>query len=238
MPLVIPDTINALNGITPPSTTDPLNFDTRADIFLGALPSLQNQVNTVADQTYDNASEAYTKAVEASTSAASAAVSASSAALSSTAAAQYTAASMWVAGSYPTGTVVWSPLRGVPYRRKSPGGASPTDPALDLVNWTLAVVVAIPYVLSTDATIQAVPSTEYGLQALSAQNVVMPDPATLEIGSVVGISIENGRLDNYLTLTGGASVNGELQEGNILIIDDEFARINVRWSGVTYGWSI
>lgn len=35
---------------TPPSRADPENFDTRADAFLGALPTMQNQMNTWAGQ--------------------------------------------------------------------------------------------------------------------------------------------------------------------------------------------
>ena len=75
---------------TPPSTTDPGNFDTRADAFLGALPTFQSQTNSQSTTTYNNAVEAFnsattatTKASEASTSASNAAGSASTASTAS-----------------------------------------------------------------------------------------------------------------------------------------------------------
>lgn len=40
---------------TPPSTSDPANFDTRADAFLGALPTFQTETDAVAENVYDNA---------------------------------------------------------------------------------------------------------------------------------------------------------------------------------------
>ncbi len=41
-------TITALP--VPPSTSDPANFDTRADAFLGALPTLRSEINTVSSE--------------------------------------------------------------------------------------------------------------------------------------------------------------------------------------------
>lgn len=53
---------------TPPSTTDPGNFDTRADAFLGALPTFQTQTNSQATTTYNNAVEAFNSATTATSS--------------------------------------------------------------------------------------------------------------------------------------------------------------------------
>jgi hypothetical protein len=44
----MPTTITALP--TPPSTADPANFDTRADAFLGALPTFRTETNTVVSE--------------------------------------------------------------------------------------------------------------------------------------------------------------------------------------------
>lgn len=67
-----PDDIDALDGLTPPSQSDPDNFRARGDAFLGAFPTLQSQINTTADQTYDNAVEAAAAAVSATSDAADA----------------------------------------------------------------------------------------------------------------------------------------------------------------------
>jgi hypothetical protein len=42
---------------TPPSRADPNNFDARADAFLGALPTMQTQMNTWAGQANTTAAE-------------------------------------------------------------------------------------------------------------------------------------------------------------------------------------
>ena len=59
----IPTNIDALDGKTPPSSSDPDNFRARGDAFLGAFPLLQDQINDIADVTYDNATDAYDSAV-------------------------------------------------------------------------------------------------------------------------------------------------------------------------------
>jgi hypothetical protein len=57
---------------TPPSTNDPVNFDIRADDFLGDLPTFGTQANGLGSVTYANAVEAEASATAAATSAASA----------------------------------------------------------------------------------------------------------------------------------------------------------------------
>lgn len=47
--------VNSTPLPTPPSTTDPGNFDARADAFLGALPAFQSQTDSQATTTYNNA---------------------------------------------------------------------------------------------------------------------------------------------------------------------------------------
>ena len=48
----------------PPSTTDPDNFDQRANEFLSALPDFQIDLNLVAENVYDNAMIVYDAALE------------------------------------------------------------------------------------------------------------------------------------------------------------------------------
>lgn len=49
-------TITALP--TPPSSSDPVNFNSRADGFLGALPVFVTETNTVAGEVQANATNA------------------------------------------------------------------------------------------------------------------------------------------------------------------------------------
>ena len=48
----------------PPSTTDPDNFDQRANEFLSALPDFQIDLNLIAENVYDNAMIVYDAALE------------------------------------------------------------------------------------------------------------------------------------------------------------------------------
>ena len=77
MAVVAPTPIDALP--TPPSTSDPTNFDARGDDFLGALPDFVTEANALADNVFDNATAAETAATTAETKAAEALASANSA---------------------------------------------------------------------------------------------------------------------------------------------------------------
>ena len=59
-PPVLPPTVDPLP--IPPSSTDPDNFDPRADAFLGALPDNQGQMNTLGVNVYDNALKTFESA--------------------------------------------------------------------------------------------------------------------------------------------------------------------------------
>lgn len=77
MAVVSPTPIAALP--TPPSTSDPTNFDIRADTFLTALPTFRSQANDLATNAFNNATDAATSATTATTKAAEALASANSA---------------------------------------------------------------------------------------------------------------------------------------------------------------
>ncbi len=105
-----------------PSSTDPANFDTRADALLTALPTAVDQINDAASNVYANAVETAASAVEA-VAARDAAIAASG-------------ADMWSAAtSYATGEAVISPTNYLAYRRKSPGGVDATDPSASSALW-------------------------------------------------------------------------------------------------------
>lgn len=65
---------------TPPSTTDPTNFDSRGDAFFGALPAFQTAMNALKAYVYAIAQQVYANAVEAFSSATAAALSEANAA--------------------------------------------------------------------------------------------------------------------------------------------------------------
>lgn len=133
MSLVSPTPITALNGITPPSTGSPTDFDPRADEFLGAFPALQSQINTISQQTNENAEFAQTKAAEALVSQTAAANSEAAAAASAISASTAGNAVKWqVSTNFSEGECCWSPVDFQTYRKITPGTSTtpePTDPA-------------------------------------------------------------------------------------------------------------
>lgn len=132
-------TITALP--TPPSRSDPANFSTRADAFLGALPTFATETNAVASEVNAVQSNVSATAAAASDSASAAAASAVEAAASAATAQSVTSAGKWVSDtSYTEGQTVWSPINFQSYRRKT-NGAGTTDPSLDETNW--AVIGAV-----------------------------------------------------------------------------------------------
>ena len=108
---------------TPPTRSDPVNFNSRADAFMTALPTFANEANAL--QADVNAKQA-----AAATSAANALASENAANASSN-------ASVWVSGTtYAVGNVRYSPITYLSYRRKT-AGAGTTDPSADSTNWQL-----------------------------------------------------------------------------------------------------
>jgi len=122
---------------TPPSRDDSVNFSARADAFVGALPNFGTETNALATNVYNNAVEAEADAVAAAASALSAQNSATAANASAQAAAIASNVNQWVSGTtYVAGSVVWSPITFLTYRRIT-NGAGTTDPSLDGTNWIL-----------------------------------------------------------------------------------------------------
>jgi hypothetical protein len=119
--------VPALPGPVPQST-DPINFDARADATLGALPSVIAGMNA---QNMEN--NALNVAINATVAAAS--VSANAALEAAAAAASSAGAQPWASGAtYALGASAWSPLNGRSYRR-TVAGAGTLDPSLDATNW-------------------------------------------------------------------------------------------------------
>lgn len=108
---------------TPPTRSDPVNFNSRADAFLKALPAFATEANALQNDV--NAKQS------------AAATSATNALASENAAAANSGATIWVSGTtYAIGNVRFSPTTYLSYRRKT-AGAGTTDPSADSTNWQL-----------------------------------------------------------------------------------------------------
>lgn len=106
-----------------PTRSDPVNFNSRADAFLSALPTFATEANALQ-------ADVNAKQTAAATSAAAALASENAANAASN-------ASAWVSGTtYAIGNVRYSPITFLSYRRKT-AGAGTTDPSADSTNWQL-----------------------------------------------------------------------------------------------------
>lgn len=196
-----PPTITALG--TPPSSQDSANFDARADALLGALPTFVTETNAVAVNAYGNAVDAYGNAVAGAASASASAASAVTAAANAAAAAASAGGATWSSGSYSTGARAISPSNQRLYARRSPGGASPTDPASDPTNWA-AVPIGLPTVTVSGTTGTARPNertrcTNSAAVALTVSTMVADD--------LIEIDFSNGRRDNSFDI-GAMTIKG------------------------------
>jgi hypothetical protein len=177
---------------TPPSRDDPTNFATRADAFLGALPTFATEANA----------QAVTVNADAVSSAASA-VTASTAAAGATAAANVT---KWISGTtYTEGVVVWSPITYLSYRRKSTGGGT-TDPSSDSSNWAQAAGTGDVSL----ATAQTFTGTKTFSGTSSSQAIVLNDAAeitTVSATAATGTIAYDITTQSVLYYTSNASAN-------------------------------
>ena len=139
MALVAPTPITALPA--PPSTSDPANFDERADAFLGALPAFGQELNRAAQTTHANAAEATEQMRQelaaASTARQAAQDAAASAAQHAASASQASHARSWAAGqAWQVNDVVWGVSQpGVLYRCIAAHSGSSTAPEADAAHW-------------------------------------------------------------------------------------------------------
>lgn len=121
----------------PPATSDPVNFDVRADDFLGALPTFRTELNTLGGEVEVLAATATTQAGIATTQAGIATTQANNAAASANTAAAVAGAVAWVSGfSYAQHAAAISLVDEQTYRRKT-AGSSATDPSFDSTNWVV-----------------------------------------------------------------------------------------------------
>lgn len=129
---------------TPPSSSSPSTFDTRADAFLGALPTFVTEANALQTDVNTKQSTASTAATTATTQATTATSQAALAAASAAAAAASASATLWVSGTnYTAGAVVYSPTNYATYRTTT-SGTSSTDPAADTTGrWVSAMLPSV-----------------------------------------------------------------------------------------------
>ena len=190
---------------TPPSRDDPTNFATRADAFLGALPTFATEANALAV-----AADADALAASNSASAASAAAIAATAAANTT---------KWVSGTtYAEGVVTWSPITFYSYRRKI-AGAGTTDPSADSTNWGLVAGDV------TQAGSQTLTNKTIALGSNSVTGTKAQFDAALTDGDFATLA-GSETLTNKTIALGSNSVTGTKAQFDAALTDGDFATLD------------
>jgi hypothetical protein len=217
----ISQTIPSLGS--PPLTTDPVNFDTRADTLYGtSLPAVITATNTWSGQANTVAGEVNTNATNAQT-AANTATAASAAAIAAVNATE------WVSGqAYVEGDVVWSLINYLSYRANT-NTSGTTDPSLS-GEWVL-----ISGNVSTSGTQTLTNKT---LTDPAIIGTILEDVYTIVDGAAFEIDPGNGSIQ---LITLGASrtpkaTNFAAGEAITLMVDDG-TDYTITWTDATWGGS-
>jgi len=170
----ISQTIPSLGS--PPLTTDPANFDTRADTLYGtSLPAVITATNTWSGQANTVAGEVNTNATNAATNATASATARTAAEAAQAAAQSASNATQWVSGqAYVAGNVVWSPSNYLSYR--AVGATSGTTDPSQSASWVLLAVDVRRFTnpLAQAISVQMTASTTVGgIQQLDNDNLDM-----------------------------------------------------------------
>jgi hypothetical protein len=183
-------TITALPD--PPDRGDPTNFRTRADDFLGALPTLVTEINTVAGEINTASAAAVTAQAAAEIAAADAQAAAD--------------VTKWISGTtYAQGVCVWSPADYQTYRRKV-AGAGTTDPSADATNWARILSRSAPWTtLTASGTLTTNSNNRY---ATTGQTYTLPATANLADGDEVLLVNTGSDLTNIAAANSGQTIVG------------------------------
>lgn len=231
MPPITPPAVTPLP--TPPLRSDPANFAARADSFLGALPTLQTDLNAQAANAFANATDAAdsSSAAAAARAAAQTAQGAAELAVQQTLAA--TAVPRWVSGTtYAQGALAWSPATSWTYRRSGAAGVSSTDPSADTANWALAAPAVLPVVTVGASTVALAAGARYSLTNAAATTATLP--ASPQAGQTLAVVAANGRRDNVIA-RGGQLLQGLAED---LTLNLPAASVTLTWVGGAVGWAL
>ena len=221
-----PTPIDALP--TPPSRSDPVNFAARGDALLGALPAWTDDINDIAEVTFNNATDSFTAASNASGFADVAFTQAAAAAQSATAAAASAGATKWISGTtYTEGNVVWSPLTFLSYRRKITGGGT-TDPSLETTNWALVGAPSSFPVSLISSNTNAAASNHYIFTA--ALTLTLPSTPP------VGTTVQWTNLSDTMTCIIDPGSEKIRNVAGTMTVNVKNASVILVYTGATLGW--
>lgn len=206
----------------PPSSADPLNFDPRADGFLGALPQFQADQNAMAVATLGNAQEALTQASLADGYRIAASAAAEAAAASSN-------ATVWISGTvYAQYVPVVDPGNYQLYRKRTPSSSTTSPPRSDPINW-VAAITTYPIMPTLTENTPLIINAWYFIGA----NIDMTFPAVRQKGDVIRITNVSGLLGSRCLFAAGDAFRGVIGPQPF---NKPYATIDIVWSDTPKGW--
>lgn len=200
MTIVVPEPIAPLP--VAPFIGDP-EFDAHADAHVAALTPHREQVNAIAEATYQNAMDAHASAANAEGLANAASKSEAMAGVFAATAAAAVGVTRWKSiaegGLYRAGDVVYSPINGQLYRRRGDDSgfvsATADDPSIDPLSWWL---IGAPFAAPTVKVTADIPA-QVGMHYVFTAGALLTlpaSPAPRDIVQVTDLSqSRNARID-------------------------------------------
>lgn len=233
MTIVVPVPIAPLP--VAPFIGDP-EFDAHADAHVAALTPHREQVNAIAEATYQNALDAHENAYDAEQNAISAAKYEAMAGIFASTAAAAVGVTRWLSiangGFYHAGDVVYSPINGQLYRRRGddPGVVigTDTDPSADPLSWWLIGAPFAAPITKVTADIPAQVGIHYVF--MNGSMLTLPaSPAPRDIVQITDLSqSRDARIDPQ-----GKKIRGQ---SGVLRLEMLRARFSLIYLDETTGW--
>lgn len=214
---------------TPPTRSDPANFNTRADEFLAALPTFGTEANTLASDVNTKQSQANTSASDAATSASTASTKASEASASATLASEWatkTSSEVVVGQGYgakkyandastsasaASGSASAAETSRIQASKLNLGGKA-SDPALD--NQGDALLVGATYYNTAEEQWKVWTGTSWIQGLASSSGVSSFNGLTGDVTGVSSLNGGTGALTGFLEAS-GATMTGAFNEAPI-----------------------
>lgn len=233
MTIVVPVPIAPLP--VAPYIGDP-EFDVHADAHVAALTPHREQMNAIAEATYQNALDAHENAYDAEQQAKAAAKSEEMAGVFASTAAAAVDVTRWLSitqgGFYHAGDVVYSPINGQLYRRKGDdpgvGIGTDTDPSADPLSWWLIGAPLSAPIQQIAANTTAQPGMHYVITA--ALTLTLPSsPALRDIVQITDLSMSMA----VMVDPGDKKISGATGQ---MKLNMPRVRVQLIYSGEEKGW--
>lgn len=140
-------------------------------------------------------------------------------------------ATLWTSGTYPVGTLKFSTIDGLLYRRLI-ATVSATDPAVDTANWALQTTSAPVLVVVSGTTHTGVKNAHCEMTNAAACTFTLP--AGPAVGDWVWVGFTNARIDNVIARN-GQNIMGLAED---MTVNWPYGGFILRYISAGFGWRV